>query len=229
MHSFNLYTKDFQYYVNVDYDTETSCEEHGCIEEGICRCSRILNPRVTNVNIEEIKSYICRKIKTPKHVTTQIVLEYCIDRILRLNEIYDTDIWNVQICNGYYGEEIDSVKLKKEKAEEIDKDIDELMKHTTTDQMIEFILEYEYLFLLPELKDNKWEVKIINKDKIVAGADSHMKKVMKEDTDIYKDYDGISAVCLQREDGKYRLIDGYHRIAASKSKKVKIITAIHEE
>ena len=113
---------DFKYDLEYDYNTYTSCHERYCNEEGICRCSTIQNAHVVSVNIPNMVNHIYDyyfddSISTKRNFTINSILGgvskeidiYTIDRILRINKAYEPSNWEVQVCGGYYGEEIDDV------------------------------------------------------------------------------------------------------------------------
>ena len=49
---------------------------------------------------------------------------YTIDRILRINKVYEPTNWEVQVCGGYYGQEIDDVILDDSVARKVEDQLD---------------------------------------------------------------------------------------------------------
>ena len=194
--------------VDYDYDSYRDCEANGC--DGICRCERLMNLRVTSVDVNCFARNVCKEMKLTDSTEHQI-LEYCIDRLLRLHRVYESNAWDLSASMSYYGEEVNSVRLDSSIASNLGKDIAVLL---ATENPIEFILQKEYDFLLPELIGQKWTVDSVPFKNIHLGAVRHMQKINQEASKIYANYTGVLAVCLPAEDEKehYRVIDGYHRV-----------------
>jgi hypothetical protein len=224
-----LLNRDLKYYgVNCDYNTEYSCEESGCNSEGICRCGKISNPHVTDVNISLIVNGLYNskfdksksterdnKINSIIFGTGKEIDIYCIDRILRLYKIYDPNIWNIDICGGYYGDEIGNITLDSNIASKIEKDINQVLLLSKFRDKVRFILNNEYGYILPEIEESDYEFTTINMSDVVFGSDAHYRKIQQENLDHYYpiSYNGIRGIVVKHGD-KYRIIDGYHRIYA---------------
>ncbi|MEK6832751.1 MAG: hypothetical protein AABY32_01775 [Nanoarchaeota archaeon] len=210
----SVFNKNFRCYVDIDYDTERNCDKKGC--GSICRCQKIINPRITGIkNIQELVDSFTKNLST--------VLKYAIERILVINKIYDTDCWDVIITSGYYGEEIDGVCIMNPFANNIDKQINQI-KNLNDNDIIRKILEFEYGYVLPILINKSFQLLTVNKDLIIFGQTKYYKKI---DTSIYKNYQGISGIAVKKDD-KFRLIDGYHRTAANKNKLIDGFVALKE-
>ena len=93
--------------------------------------------------------------------------------------------------------------------------------------MLFIVLEKEYGYILPELKNFKdFEIMSAYTDIIDAGNKLHYRKLEKNVVYQYKDYDLAIGVGIL-EDERIRLIDGYHRFAAKQnSRTVKIIVGV---
>ena len=101
--------KDFKYSVSYNYDTEYSCEESGCIEEGICRCGHITNTYLNNVDVSGVVAKIYSEIfdnsiSTKRHNAisslwgiSEEIEKYTIDRILRINKIWKPEFWEINV------------------------------------------------------------------------------------------------------------------------------------
>lgn len=212
--------------VDFDYDTERHCEEYGCSEDGICRCSTIENIEVKNIDINEIYSTVIdsgQKLRVDLNFKQdEEFINYCVYRLLVINKVYETSSWEVSTCRGYYGEEIDKVQFCDSNT--ISKQIDTLY-NVSAQERIRRILEMEYGFVLESFKGKKFVEKEISVDDIFVGNDSYRKKV---ESGLYKEYPKDLPIGIYLKDGeKYRLIDGYHRFIdlAQKQKTVKIISA----
>lgn len=195
---------------NIIYSSSTNCEEYGCSVEGICRCSTIKDAKVTEVG--DIVSYFVKLNDFDR---------YCIDRLLVARKIWDTDNWEVRVCGGYYGQEIEGVFLRN--AEKIENEVTELLKLSDSDK-IKYVLNLEYGYILDVLENKTFEICEVNKTDIVFGQEGHYKKLNKDIVEKYQNYELPRGVCVW-DDLKYRVIDGYHRISACQDKKIKIILA----
>ena len=94
----------------VDYDYDRS----GCTcgaEYGICRCTTITNTWISKVNAHEVVNELYRKHSR----TDSEIDEYCFERICHAYKIYDNDLYEVETCGGYYGEEVNGVYFENEK------------------------------------------------------------------------------------------------------------------
>ena len=208
----SLVDKDFHYNVDVDYDKETHCDEAGCSPNDYCRCSTIENARVTDVNIRSIAESITG-------TDDSTIVKYGIDRILTKMNVSDPHNWEVNICGGYYGEEIDSVKLSI--ADDVQKAIDQFRMLDSIDKKVEFLLLLEYGYLTEKVKNCCWDGIMVNKDDICL-MDDVMKKVDTKIVQSYKNYPYHKCVVIA--DGKkYRLVDGYHRFVASNNNEISVL------
>lgn len=227
--------KDFgkvDYYwsgVEIEYNTENSCEESGCNDEGICRCGQIINQEVQKVHISQIVGKIYdllfdntkmtkrnNKINQVLYGVTDELDFYTIDRILRSNKIWEDYQWNIKVSGGYYGQEIDGVFLEESVTRKIESQIYEAFSYIDIKSRVEWLLKLEYGDLLPELENKEWKVIRVNKSDIILGSSGHLEGVSKKDLEHYstKNYAGIRGVAIEKS-GKYRLIDGYHRVTSS--------------
>lgn len=230
-----LKDKDFLYYLNIDYDRKYTCE-YTC--ETICRCSTIYNERVTGIDVNSIGKYIYNMIydnsKSSKRnesintllgITKDIEI-YTIDRVIRKSLIYDTDIWNINIVNGYYGEELHNVQLNNTYADKLWKLLKSALSIDNLNERIEFLLKLEYDYILDELKEKNYRIITVNKSDILFPNKSHFNSVKEKKIDFYSDkkYDGIRGIVIKK-DNKYRVIDGYHRLSKSEKENIKVIEA----
>jgi uncharacterized protein YqkB len=235
----NVLGVDFTYDLRYDYNNYTSCSESGCDEEGICRCSTIEDAHVTSVNIPSMVNHIYANyfddsISTKRNSTINSILGgvskeidiYTIDRILRINKVYDPSNWDVQVCGGYYGQEIDDVILEDSVAKKIENQLEDAFNIIDLTERIEYLLMLEYDKILPELKGCKYSVETIERDSIIFGSDKHYRKVNTKNLEHYSDknYQGIRGIALDKGD-KLRLIDGYHRSSTSENRTILLLIA----
>lgn len=137
----------------------------------------------------------------------------------------NTDNWSLGVCGGYYGDEIDAATIDKtaipaEKLKEL------LAYKDSAADMIKTALINEYGYVLPELEKAVFSVEKVALKNIVIGQANHYKKL---DSNIIKRYSGFDlplGICVPIDDEKFRLIDGYHRIAAAKKNNKKTVEMI---
>jgi hypothetical protein len=228
---------NFQYEVSYTYDTHYSCHESGCNEEGICRCGEIIYEVITEVDISKITNKIYdsifdKSISTKRHNLINSVLwgitddieKYTIDRILRVNKIWNTSKWEIKICNGYYGQEVESVNLRQDIVEKLENHLENALSISNLTERIEFLLSIENGWILDEIKDSTYSVEEINKDDIIFGNLEHYKKVQRQDLEFYSDknYKGIRAI-VKKDGDKWKIVDGYHRLSKTENKMVKVL------
>lgn len=201
-----------------------------CIEVGYTRhrsnhcdcymgCKKCVT--LTDVNINEIYDNICVTITNAicKNRTLTNMQTYCIDRLLRCAKIYKLEYWTANTEAGYYGEELGSVTLDHFTAIELEKSISKIMEMDRC-QQIEFVLQKEYGFLLDIVKNLDWNDDFIKRDKIIIGQQDYYRHVDPDVVEMYKAYPFAKGVFVKQDD-QYRLIDGYHRIAAELSRESK--------
>lgn len=229
----------FKYHTNYDYDAYRDCGAHGCDEEGICRCETLENAHVVTVDIPSIVNEIYNSIfdnslSSKRNSAINSILGgvskeidiYTIDRILRINKAYEPTNWEVQVCGGYYGQEIDDVLLENSVAQKIEDQINEALSIIDLTPRIEYLLMLEYGSILPALQGRKYSIEIVERDSIIFGSDEHYRKVNTKSLDHYSDknYTGIRGIALVKDD-RYRLIDGYHRSSTSENIKIQLLIA----
>jgi hypothetical protein len=235
-----LVDNDFKGYgLKYDYNTRSNCDESGCGDEYICRCSTIENARVEDVDVKIIVDkiyalYFDNSKSTKRHNTINSILYgmgkeidiYTIDRIVRAHKIWKSDNWDISIEGGYYGEELGDIKIIESLAKRIERDLDLAFDIDDLDKRIEFILNIEYGYILPELVNSKYEIVEIKKSDIIFGSDDHYRKIQMENLEHYsnKNYSGIRGI-VKEKDGKFRLIDGYHRVYKFDGDLIKVLIA----
>ena len=233
--------KNNYYAPQYDYKTEYYCKESGCHEEGICRCGRIVDAHVESVDLTCLTTEIYDQLipsdkKSKKRDTKlsellyggEIVDKYCIYRILSINKVWNTDLWEVNTSGGYYGDEIDSVTLDIVTLSKVSTQCSKIFEFTTLRDKLLYVIELEYGFILDELKDCDFELIKIYKNHIDFKKlnQNHIKNVKMEDLDHYSidNYDLPRGIVRGDSTGwvpmdNYKIVDGYHRIIASSDKK----------
>jgi hypothetical protein len=230
---------NFRYHTDYDYNDYIDCSSYGCDEEGICRCGTIENAHVISVNIPSVvveihNNYFDNSLATKRNSTINSILGgvskeidiYTIDRILRINKAYEPTNWEVQVCGGYYGQEIDDIILEDSVAQKIEEQLDKAFSIIDLSERVEYLLMLEYGKILPELENRQYSIETIERDSIIFGSDEHYRKVNTKSLDHYSDknYQGIRGVALVKDD-RFRLIDGYHRSSTSENMKIQLLIA----
>lgn len=238
----NLANLDLHYRcVDIDYQTEYDCQNSGCNDEGICRCGTIYDAVVTNVDVSQMVNLIYDDLFDNSTVTGkrenklnqllygigEDINRYTIDRILRKYKVWDPDYYSITVCGGYYGQEIEGTFISDNIASKIETELEIAFSIDDLVGRVEYLLGLEYGSLLPDLQHCQYEIIEIDKSEINFGSISHYSKVKKKDLEFYTDrnYKGIRGV-VTFVNGKYRLIDGYHRVHTTAGHKVKVLNAI---
>jgi hypothetical protein len=90
--------------VTVYYDSD----RENCNCGSICRCQRIINTKIKEINVFDVTKTIINNYKQKLNE----IDHYCINRVLTILKVWDPDNWDINVSSGYYGEEIQSVELK---------------------------------------------------------------------------------------------------------------------
>jgi hypothetical protein len=212
---------DIEFFPNCDYcgvkshyDSHQAHDHDERCKNDYCRCSTIKNTGIDSVDMSEVLDRVMMYWELDSE---DEILVYCVDRILRHFELWDIHNWQVNVCGGYYGEEVDSVTPPDTLQEEIIKNVKCMYE---SDNKIEYVLQLEYGNVLPQLQNKKWSIVTVPKSDVILGNGDYMKRVPKERC--YTEYKGIVAVCT-KEENKYRLWDGYHRYVTTTDKQIKIL------
>lgn len=231
--------KDFSWATKLSYDVDNHCDEYGCNQEGICRCSIITNAQVTEVRFSDLNkeifdeyrdnSIISRrnsKLDSLLHNITYNIDWYTVNRILVANKLFLPQSWNINVFDGYYGEEIGEVTIEPELSKKIDTEINKALEILDLQKRIEYLLTIEYGGVLPELKNCKWEEVEVEVDKLLFGNSRHKDNTLSKELNYYSDsqYKGIRGIIINRFGG-YQVIDGYHRCLSTKLSTVKVLRA----
>jgi len=209
-------TEFSQYSVGeVDYSTYNPCQ-HGsdCCENDYCRCGTITDTSIKNIDL----AYVIEQITKGSDCE---FFRYCVDRLARIYKIYDTNAWEVIVCGGYYGQEIEGVKLTNS---EFIKAVEKCFG-LPEQERIGFVLSEEYGFLLPELIGKTFQEVTANRNELRIGNQSYHKKIK---PGLYAATDLPIGIYKRTTDG-YVLIDGYHRfidiVQNTEEERFKLISA----
>lgn len=233
-----LENRDFLDLVDNQTYESYSCESYGCSEEGICRCAQIDYVQIIRVDIQSLSQEFFKRIFSDSKSSLRdnkineilygfkldLVNLYCIDRILTINRIYDGSNWEPVISSGYYGEELSDLVIKSSLFSDLNEQFNEVFNLDRLEDKIFYLLNLEYGGLLNTVKDKKFEILEVNIKDLIYGQKSHLKKVQSKNLDYYKDY-SLPRGLVVETNGRYRVIDGYHRLSALNSEQVTLIVA----
>ena len=99
-----IHNLNFLYY-GVDYDSNSRVaydHDERCADD-YCRCST-LHPTITAIHYKEIANYIMGCF--------EVVNEKSKDEILKVCSTLTIDDFECNVCDGYYGEEMDSIVIE---------------------------------------------------------------------------------------------------------------------
>lgn len=208
---FRLANKNWYYSgaVDIDYEEHRDCYERGC--DSICRCSVITDAHAKSQDISVVVDEAINDNAFSE------ITQYCIDRVIRRTmSDHPSENWEVNTCGGYYGDEIDNVRL--DCAQSIEEEIRKLLSKKTDKERLLFALEMEYGLILDIFNDyNHWSIETVSID-AVSGNDGHLKRLNPKTVKSYDGYKFPRCILLKRDDesGKYRIMDGYHRFSNAK-------------
>ncbi len=206
--------EDLRYTVDVDYDNGTGECECG---DDYCRCGTIVNTRIADVPCDKLAEKIAPET---------LLLKYCVERILRhFRPLHDSANWDIEVEGGYYGEELGDVKLKPNVAETLATILHSL-EDATDNQAVETALQVEYGFVLPTLKDKTWTLERVAVAELDLSNKHHAANLNEEQVVSYRVNEKPIVGLVLKLDGKYRVIDGYHRITAAKKDKKQVVWAV---
>jgi hypothetical protein len=198
---------DFHYCCDLSYEENYPCKNGSdCCDNDYCRCGTINGAKVARV---PFCSDFCHTIYDL--IDPSIINLYFINRIYSVRNLYKPDSYSVSVTSGYYGQEIDSVKIDDR---EVIKDLIFMFENSNNLQKLqEYLLILEYGHIHPRFKNKKFEIEKISLDKISIGNDHHYNKIV-EPYEI--DLNNVLGVLIEEGD-KLSLMDGYHRIKFAKT------------
>jgi len=201
----SLANYDWQYHCDLDYETYHPCQNgSNCCDNDYCRCGQI-------DNVQFVKIPSTKEIVDKFYAEETDINKYFIDRILTINKIWDKNNWSVQVCGGYYGQEIGDVSITNGTV--IEDEIKSLLTLNSLSKQVEFVLNKEYGYLLEEVKNKRWIEIYVDKNSIIFGQKDHFLRLDKTIVDQYKNYPFIRGICLKKGN-KFKVLDGYHRLSA---------------
>lgn len=199
---------NYQWFVgiDVDYDTYYACRNGSdCCDNDYCRCGEITDKSL-KIDFYEFTAGLAKHHKIKDDIGT-----YGINRIATLFKMYDPTNWDVEVCGGYYGQEIDGVYFNNDKVEaEIYK-----FKQLEGSDRIEFLLNLEYAKVPTKYRNKTWTPAKVSPEEVLIGNNVHLKR--SHGCEYYEDYPSFICLALKTPKG-YEIVDGYHRFAANLDK-----------
>ena len=206
--------KSLHYMVSIEYDTGYggmmgSCN---CPADDYCRCGTIENARVTDISPHEALSLLgfCDGDATEK-LLAFMFFRHC----------FDGSDFDVRTCGGYYGEEIDDVRMRRSGYQKVD-NFNKLVNEDHLLPLLCMILTNHYGYVRPEvLQYNDWHLTTISPGDIVVPKVG----TQQVNEDIYCSWDDriypeFYPGCVVIPDkNKFKIIDGFHRWENFNSKK----------
>lgn len=202
------------YAFDYDYDIYRACQ-HGsdCCDNDYCRCGEIQNGKITSVDLDYLFKQTTDEIDKKRKYTE--IERYCIGRMLIHHKMYDPESYELLVCRGYYGEEIDGIECYN--SHSYITAVREMLMLPDDDAKIKLVIRNEYGYLLDDMKGANFELKEVRYEDILPPID--LRRTEGES----HDFGCAIAVCKRVGDDKYRIVDGHHRWKnAGGRKKVKI-------
>jgi hypothetical protein len=215
-------------FIDFEYLNEYSCEKSGCEDDGICRCSSIIDINIKNIKLSQLTDIIYEyylpvdRISRKRDLCISKILyggesvdKYCIYRILSNNKVYIPNNWELKIVSGYYGQEISGSIMNNEIFYKIRKEIKSLFSLKKLSDKIKYTLKLEYGYLSDNIINSDFEIiSIYKKDIDIESLNkNHFLNTKKEDLSHYSrvSYNLPRGIVKKMLNG-YSIIDGYHRI-----------------
>jgi hypothetical protein len=201
----NVTDLNFRYYSEIDYDTYHACNNgSSCCDGDYCRCGQITNARVTKA--PSVSDFI---LKICDHIDSGPVSHYFFNRIYSIRKMYEPDSYTVSVGGGYYGQEIDGVKLDHPS---LNKDLEFFFSRQNDLQAIqEYLLIEEYGYIHDRLKGKRFSLEEFALSEIETKADHHYEKI-----DVTYEIDVYNVLGVVIKEDKLSLMDGYHRVKMAK-------------
>lgn len=224
---------DFSCLVEYDYDREVADDHYETCANDYCRCSTIVNFTITKIYTTKIIEHIKEYINFSSNV------ELLNDDISKIFNNLTDDDFDVNICNGYYGEELNTIKLQQHvvnklanilcvkayRKEKLNKINFYSKRDDNFDEYVKKILTEEYGYLLSSLENSNFTIIEVNTSDIVFPQIEYNEYVKSDNLTSYKNKKGVCGL-VKKVDNKYYVIDGYHRINANlNNNKIKVILA----
>lgn len=220
-------TNDFQFVIDCRSNTKYPCQSgSGCCDGDYCRCGIITAYVPENINNAHL---IARSLVKNQNNLTNFGF-YCLERFISCALKENPKCFDVNIVEGYYGQEVGGIIINAELKGDINKFI-ALLNNKSNDScfLVEHILNKEYGYVLPDIKDKNWVYESVLLKNIRPG-NTEYKSLNKVYVKQYLENNHLSCLCKKEIGSKYfTLVDGYHRFMAAKQRGDKKIMVMYCE
>jgi hypothetical protein len=211
------------YFSGVEYesDYEYPCQNGSdCCDNDYCRCGIVTNANVKSVDIDALISNLFTKSKD-----TNVISQYCVDRLIRNSDLKDTASWEVSVSGGYYGQETNGCVPNQKIIDSLVKDFTEILNKKDYSK-IKHCLKSEYGFLLSDLVNmKKLELKEVKTFDVELLNNNYSRKINRKFVDQYNNFILPRAVCV-KIGKKFKVIDGYHRMLSAINQKLEKVSIL---
>jgi len=222
---------DWRDRLHVEADYYHDCNAYGCDE--ICRCGTIESTRIKPITVFGAVGLAETFFQDGQGNEGKLGFALAVRFLKKLFENVD-DLFVVETCGGYYGDEIEGVFAKPGAEVVLLERVEEFNKRSNSER-VRFVLEQEYDSLLPEVEQYKsWKLIEVPVEEVYAD-----KEILKRcSNSIYQEYvwfcpwHGLGSnkllnrlwnstkgwypaiVAIPKKGGGFRVIDGFHRYKA---------------
>lgn len=227
---------NFSYSSAIDYDydrVEAPDHDERCAND-YCRCTTLENFVINNIDADSFLNLL------KDHLDIDNINLFRND-IIKICEKLRTEDFEFNTSHGYYGEELDSIQLenydvinkianifsikayRREKLKKIIANSEEV--DYVLDEYVKKILIDEYGYVLESLIDSKFKIVEIDTKDVIFSQKEYNEFIKSQNLSTYENKEDICGI-VKSIDGKYHVIDGYHRINANINKSfIKVILA----
>lgn len=180
--------------------------------DSICRCTKIINPRVTSIGNSLSMVNVYESSNTWKPLKLSEMVKYGIDRLFRIYQLYHVTKWKVNVVGGYYGEEVNGMcPYDHIVSHRFLEDVRAILDMSDL-EIVKYLLIKEYSYIHESIADiTKCEIIKLDSSELMR-QEVHFSRVKNSDLSNYCLVDGLPIGVVYRG---IRLIDGYHRVSIS--------------
>lgn len=232
----DLLVRDHKAHVRFALDGKCECDEY-CLSEGVCRSFRVSRVDLESIDLlaiaGEVHAAECVDKKSHRRAERASMLlrgydsrldVYCLERALVSAGAYLPSRWRHQFSIGYYGQELDKLRLDDETAKEAAYLFRSLVAHEELGERAAALLEMEYGSVLPSLSGLAWSLEVVPRASLVFPQPRHRDRASAGSVYRGRPDGAIMGICI-REGEHHRVVDGYHRLSQTTHPAVNIIVA----
>lgn len=218
--------------IDYDYDRMESPDHYERCAGDYCRCTTLENFVISKINIDRLVEFLKSNLEINHNLFDKDIVKIC--------EGLDKEDFIFETSGGYYGEELDSVRIdngkivnslaslfsiKGYRKEKLKKIISNTNNNYISDDYVKKILIEEYGYILESLKNSKFKIIDVNTNDIIFPQKEYNIFIKSKNLSGYKNRKGICGL-VKMVDDKYHVIDGYHRINSNINRNfIKVILA----